>query len=347
MRFSRSRLITLVIIAALVNVAAGAAAAATEGVRYGGRTRYETAVLLSQSTHDVSIQEVVLVSGERYPDALSAVFAAGESTEHPILLTPTDRLDDATLAEVRRLETDRVHIVGGEAAVSRAVADRLVEEGFEVRRTAGADRYETAVNVAGSTEDFGRRAGAFLVSGINFADAVAVGPLAYKVKEPILLTTPESLHPEVRWAVDRFGYREVIIVGGDAAVSPEAQAELEQLCASRPPEQGGPCRVRRIAGATRQETAIAVADYAIAERAGEATHVNLARGDDYPDALAGSPHGGLEDAVTLLTVSPTELGESTRAWLADHADEIESVDVFGSPVAVSDEVWEEAKTAAD
>lgn len=342
----RLRLLIAVVTVATVATGAAAAADTTGGERYGGRTRYETAVLLSQSTHDTSIQDVALVSGERYPDALSAVFAAGDS-EYPILLTPTDRLDDATLAELRRLRAGRVHIVGGEAAVSAAVADRLVEEGFEVRRTAGADRYQTARFVAGSSEDFGRRGTAFLVSGTNFADAVTVGPLAYRLKLPILLTTPESLHPEVRNAVERLGYNEVIIVGGDAAVSPTAQAELEELCASRPREQGSPCQVRRVAGATRQETAVAVADYALAGPAGDATHVNLARGDDYPDALAGSAHGGLENAVTLLTVSPTELGEPTRAWLADHADEVESIDVFGSPVAVSDEVWEEAKAAAD
>lgn len=89
-----------------------------------------------------------------------------------------------------------------------------------------------------------------------------------------------------------------------------------------------------------------VADHFAEQRGAPFTHVNLARGDTFPDALAGAPHGGAEDAPILFTESPTELGAATRAWLAAHADQIESIHVFGSTEAVSDAVLADARQAA-
>lgn len=77
-----------------------------------------------------------------------------------------------------------------------------------------------------------------------------------------------------------------------------------------------------------------------------ATHVNLARGDFYSDALAGSAHAGVERAPILLTLDPDMLSPETTAWLQAHHATISSIDVFGGPAAISDATVTAAQAAA-
>jgi putative cell wall-binding protein len=114
--------------------------------------------------------------------------------------------------------------------------------------------------------------------------------------------------------------------------------------------------VVRIAGRDRTETATKVADYeldpnsklAVDNRAltFDSAHVNLARGDDYPDALAGGPHAGEELSPVLLTSSSTVLGPMTRAWLTTHSGTLLDGHLFGGPAAISTTVQSDATTAA-
>lgn len=93
----------------------------TATVRLSGADRYETAAEVSRSAwtpEDASV--VYLASGENFPDALSA----GASTQGlgPLLLTRPDVLPPATRAELERLAPCLVVVVGGDPAVSDAVA---------------------------------------------------------------------------------------------------------------------------------------------------------------------------------------------------------------------------------
>lgn len=55
-------------------------------------------------------------------------------------------------------------------------------------------------------------------------------------------------------------------------------------------------------------TAVKVFGFAEQEFGWRLTHLNVARGDGFADALAGAPHAGEEEAPILLTVSPTQIG---------------------------------------
>ena len=67
----------------------------------------------------------------------------------------------------------------------------------------------------------------------------------------------------------------------------------------------------------------------------DGAHVNLARGDDYPDALAGGPHAGEELSPVLLTSSSTVLGPMTRAWLTMHSSTLLDGHLFGGTSAMN------------
>lgn len=313
-------------------------APATGGRRFGGDSRYETAEELSRSAfHGERLQAAVITRGDLFPDALGANYQAGY-LGGTVLLTTRERLEPTALRELQRLDPVNVRVMGSPAAVSDAVIDELRANGFDPARFGGEDRYETNyLSVAGTD----RRERVLLANGEDFPDALAAGPVAFRDSIPVLLTRPDEAAEATVRALREVPWPEVIVIGGPNAVS---QAVVDEVVNTCPPDLAPPCRTAtRVGGANRNETAFAIADHF---RLGLG-HVNLARGDTYPDALAGGPHAGRENAPIVFTVGPSQLGSSTEEWLRRHAAQIDSIDVFGSPIAVYDKVWRQARYAAD
>ena len=92
-----------------------------EVVRLDGADRYATAAAIAAATFD-DADDVLLASGENYPDALAASALAGV-VDAPLLLTRTARLPAATADAIEALAPDTVHLLGGSAAVSDDVED--------------------------------------------------------------------------------------------------------------------------------------------------------------------------------------------------------------------------------
>jgi putative cell wall-binding protein len=261
-------------------------------------SRIETAVRISAETWPERRYDAYLARADLFPDALVTSFLAGfYNGGGPLLLTPTGELHVAVRQELQRLQTQRVFIIGSFAAIAPEVEAEIREMGIETARTFGRDRYETARSVAATApESYGT---AFVATGTDFADALAAGPLAYALRRPTFLTTPDELHPAAAEALHERAIHEVVIVGGAGAVSERVARQIERICPEWCPEW---CiETRRIGGRNRTETAALLADE-FAEGTGHPiTHVNLARGDDFPDAAAGGPHGGQELAPILLS----------------------------------------------
>jgi putative cell wall-binding protein len=199
----------------------------------------------------------------------------------------------------------------------------------EVNRIAGANRYGTSAAVAATWQDGAEVA--YLVSGVNFPDALAAAAAAGDAGAPVLLTAPGKLPNETRQALVELGASRVVIVGGEVSVSKtvaDAVAALPAVTA-----------VERVAGSDRYATAAKVA-----ERVQDADVVYLASGADYPDALAGAALAGHDGAPLLLT-RPNALPSATAAQLRRLAPA--EVVVLGGTVAVNDTVAQAAAAAAD
>lgn len=111
--------------------------------RHEGHTRYETAAAIAEVIAERGpIEQVLLASGEDWPDAVTAG-AYGAAQGVPVLLTPHDRLHPAAEAFLATHPDVDVVIVGGEAAVGEEVSDALPD----VRRVAGPNRWATAAAV--------------------------------------------------------------------------------------------------------------------------------------------------------------------------------------------------------
>lgn len=106
-----------------------------EQYRFAGSTRYETAVEVAKAYKDVlkmDIDTIVLVSGEDFPDGLTAAEIAGEK-KAAVLLTNAKKLNASTKKFIQENKNIKnVIILGGEMAVSKAVENELKEIKVEV-----------------------------------------------------------------------------------------------------------------------------------------------------------------------------------------------------------------------
>lgn len=154
--------------------------------RYAGDDRYLTSSAASQmlwadTTGDTTSRRqakaVVLASGAGFADALAGVPLAAYR-QGPLLLTEPTGLTKTTEDEIKRVlpAGATVYVLGGQAAVSPAVDAQLRTDGYQVTRYAGKDRYGTSIRIATSGLD--NPASAIVVTGNDFADALAAGPAA-------------------------------------------------------------------------------------------------------------------------------------------------------------------------
>jgi glycerophosphoryl diester phosphodiesterase len=280
-----------------------------ERERVAGSDRIATALAVTGISHPDEAETVVLARADDYADALTGAPLAVQ-LDAPLLLTGPDGLDERVVAAIQRLGAATAVLLGGEGALSAAVARGLSDAGVEtVERVAGADRFATAVAIAAQLEDPDGRA--FLVEGISvdpargWPDALAAAPYAAHTGRPILLTAADLLPAVTEEALVSLEIAETIVVGGAAAVS---ETVVEQLADHGP---------RRVAGPDRYATAALLREESV-EAGLRADLVWLASGRNWPDALAAGPAAAAAGHSLLLVDSDDlEASAATAAALAD------------------------------
>lgn len=315
--------------------------------RYGGADRYETSLQIAEAVAadaGGSLKWVVLVSGERWTDAVVAAPVAG-ALGAPVLMTPPDELRADAFGFLQREGVSKALVVGPDAGggahgpgrgVGAGVLEALGKAGISAERVVGDDRYGTGVAAArrvtpGVVGVLGRTA--VIASGEEFADALAAGPFAARGVHPVLLTPPDELHVGVADYLDDAGIEHVVLMGGTAALSDGVEQSLEDL----------DLFVVRFRGVNRYDTAGTTA-LLVGARFGElpdrpcfaSDTIGVASGQVPFDALSAAPLLARLCAPLLLT-EPDEIPDDTAFWL-DAAREVHdavSLRVFGGDAAVS------------
>lgn len=338
-------LLTAILLGVATLAAIAPTAAAQDDVtpaRIDGQTRFHTAANLATFQFDEASVAHIVFAGD-FPDALAASFAAGVAGG-PILLVPSEEVgaDSPTMQALEELSTERVVLVGGTDAISDDVEQEFADHGYETERIEGADRYDTAATLATHYGDIevgtveGQRT-ALLASGEAFPDALSAGPLANGLHLPLLLTPRARADARVDAALDGLDIERIIVIGGPAAVTSDVVTYYE--------DRG--YEMERFGGETRTETAAIVADNAT-ERFGFSPALSLlAQGDDYPDALAASVHGGVHLAPILLSATSNTLSPETHDWLATQCPDVDAIRAIGGTLAVSAAVLDAAVDAAE
>ncbi|MEZ0165824.1 cell wall-binding repeat-containing protein [Kineococcus sp. LSe6-4] len=297
------RLITALAASTVLALATAPAAQAVDG-RLAGADRYETAVAVSRAFEGSRYAPVFLATGENFPDALAAAAAAG-ADQSRVLLTGRYALPPSTLDELAARRSAAVYVVGGTPSVSTEVQTTLERLGHTVLRFAGEDRYDTSAVAAQILFDDPDTV--FLATGENFPDALSGAAAAGSIGAPVLLVRPDGLPDPVRSALtdDVLPLRpsRFVVLGDENAVS---GAVLDQVRALGFQD----ATFERLAGPDRYATSVAVGRRFFPT----STHVVLAVGDDFPDALAAGPFAAATGAPLLLT-QRTTTPAATRAEL--------------------------------
>lgn len=298
-----------------------------------GQDRYETSVRASWLAYPTagSAKAVVIATGADWPDALGGAGLAG-AAGGPMLLTRTNSLPARVRDEIDRLDVSKVYVLGGGSAVSTAVVDAIdaIPGVSRPQRLGGRDRYETAALVAGATRAALTAAGrtydghVYVATGAGFPDALAASPVSAVTGRPILLTRPDSLPQPTADALTALGAGRVWVLGGTAAVSETVTAGFS----------ASGLAVERLAGATRYQTSVAVANHAVAAGLGW-RNAGMATGTSFPDALAGGVAQGARGGFLLLTPGH-RLDPDVRTVLAARRGDIVRLRFYGGLAALSD-----------
>ena len=175
--------------------------------RVSGPDRFDTAAALSAASYATppagteGVQNVVVATGEDYPDALAGSAAAAH-VDSPLLLVRKDTVPASVVAELQRLRPRAITVVGGTSRVDDAVLTQLrTFTSGPVTRVAGTDRYDTANRV--SAAFFTKAQYVTIASGETFADALAAGASAGRGGGPLLLTASACVTEQTNLEIER------------------------------------------------------------------------------------------------------------------------------------------------
>jgi putative cell wall-binding protein len=175
----------------IVNSLTQAGFSADQLVRIQGKDRYETSAAIAEMV-GTSDGSAFIVTGENFPDALGAAGIAGEKGI-PVVLMPSDHLNDSSLAVLKRLDVQQVDVIGLNQTMFGLIKKELQELIPEVQVSSirGVDRYATTVSVVNSrTEPVTE---IILATGENFPDALAGAAFAVHRKAVLLLVPEDNL----------------------------------------------------------------------------------------------------------------------------------------------------------
>lgn len=228
-------------------------------------------------------------------------------------------------------------VVGSALAVSTlAIVPAPALDDFTLSRVAGADRYETAANIA--LDSFASSESAVIARGDAFPDALAGSYLTGRLGAPLLLTAPDGLPESTASALDALGVETVYLLGGTGAIS-------ESVADEAAGDGETPRTVQRVAGANRFATAAEIATSQPADGIGsvgdERTAI-LASGLSFADALAAGPAAHADGLPVLLT-DPSTLSPEAAGAIEELG--IEHLVVVGGTAAVSKNVADAAAAA--
>lgn len=282
--------------------------------RLSGSDRIATSVVASSNAFpgSTSARAAVLANAASFADALPGVPLAA-AKGGPLLLTGREHLDDRVRSELQRVlpRGASVYLLGGTGALTDAVAVAVQQSGFEPVRLGGADRFETAVQIA--ERGLAAPATVFEATGQSFPDALAGGAAAAASGGAILLTDGTSQSRATAAYLLRHPTTTRYALGGPAATAdPTATA---------------------IAGQDRFETAVLVARRFF----GAVNTVGVASGYSFPDALAGGANIANRNGPMLLAASAAPLPQALTAYLSE-VEGLSSLLLYGGRQALGDDV---------
>lgn len=195
-------------------------------------------------------------------------------------------------------------------------------------RIEGDDRIETSIEASKDLYPNGTNA-VVLANAERFSDVLTANPFAVQEKASALLTYKNKLPEKTLKEIERLGAKKIYVSGGYEAVSKKVVDEL----AAKGYE------IYRFDGVDRYDTARKIA-IKIREK-GNTNAIELASGEDFPDALCMTPLA-VKDKAPILLTKKDSIPKYTKQALAEW--DIENIKIGGLDEAVSKEVEKQIKS---
>lgn len=241
-------------------------------------------------------EHVLVTTDAVFADSLASGALQGTAKAPLLFIDAKAGLDEQTVKTITGLGAKKVTVLGGEAAISKEIAEALgkVAGVAEVARVSGESRVETSIALAEVTK--AKNDTIIVARADDYADSLAAGALAARTGYPVVLApkpykvakddkteTEVVLHPAVEEYIKKAGIKKIIVAGGPEAVADPTFNALKALVSD----------TTRAAGESRRETAVALAK--MWESTGKVTVV-----DGYTDT--NGFHNGFASALAAANL---------------------------------------------
>lgn len=194
--------------------------------RLAGLNRYATAVAIAKEVKVSGWGEVIVATGQNFPDSLSiSSYCAANGI--PMVLVEQNKVPAEVENYLNTLQPTEITIVGGTGVVSTSVESRLKQllPRLTTRRFGGIDRFETCVKITQGL--FGNNSSLlFVATGIDFPDALAGSVLAGFNNAPIILINPTRLPDAILSYLTQLNHKKVVALGGEGVVSRDVYTKI-------------------------------------------------------------------------------------------------------------------------
>lgn len=188
-------------------------------IRIAGRNRYETSTKLAKQLKAKNNGNVVLASGEKFADALSAAPYAVQKKQTLVLTDGKTLPKDVKAQDVKT-------IIGGEKSVN-------IKGLNKAQRISGKNRYETSFEVL---KHMNKTQSVVIADGKDYPDALAAAPYAVKKNTGILLSD-DSVIDKIKEYVDSQNISDITLIGGEKSVSKYQEEKFKNTSTEQKPQE--------------------------------------------------------------------------------------------------------------
>lgn len=279
--------------------------------RLSGHDRFQTAKAISEQFNSGTVQDVIITSGNNFPDALSASVLA-KKLNAPILLVDSKVQGSSEAFNYISQHLNKsgtIHIIGGTTIIGSDFEAQLIQLGYQgIERIGGYDRYDTNVLIAQKLA-VAKNTPVVFASGENFPDALSISSIASSKGWPILLVGKDYLAQGIKDYVSNEQPSQVYIVGGTSVVSENVKSQIQSCVPNTP--------ITRLAGQDRFDTNASI----IQTFAPNPKNIYFATGFGFADALAGSVLAAMTgDPIVLVDPNSYTLPSKIVTYLSNIND---------------------------
>jgi putative cell wall-binding protein len=183
--------------------------------RVSGADRYKTSVSVANTFSNGTIQNIILASGENFPDALTGSVLS-KKLNAPIILVSNTLDSNADSMQYLKDHLDKsgtLYILGGEASIGGEFIDYIKKNGFSnIVRLGGSDRFDTNAKIV-NFMDVPKGTPIVISNAYGFADTLSISSIASSKGYPILTTESNNLPEEIKDTIKKIQPSEVYVVG--------------------------------------------------------------------------------------------------------------------------------------